>query len=227
VLLDVPPALRPLMRTCPGVAEVLDGTAVSVTLHCHCPLMGLPLRLGLTDPDAVPGAVPYLSAPVERVEHWRKRLAGLPGRKVGVVWQGNPTHVGDRWRSVRLERFAPLAAVPGVTLVSLQKGAGREQLADAPFPVVDLGAELSDDWSDTAGLLAALDLLVSVDTAVVHLAGALGRPVWVLLPLNADWRWLRHRAETPWYPSLRLVRQKTFGVWASVFEQVAAELAAG
>lgn len=224
VLLDVPPAVRELLRTCTGVAQVLDGTSARVTLHWHCPLMSLPLRLGLTDPNCLPGEVPYIAAPTKRIEQWRTRLAEWPGRKVGIVWQGNPTHVGDRWRSVRLDQFAPLAAVPGVTLVSIQKGASREQLADASFPVVDLGAELSDDWTDTAGLLESLDLLVSVDTAAVHLAGALGCPAWVTLPLNADWRWLRYRRDTPWYPSLQLFRQPAFGDWSTLFAQVADEL---
>ncbi len=221
VLLDAAPAVRPLLRDSLVGVEVLEGTAVRRTIHAHVPLMSLPHRLGLTDPDRLPGAVPYLRAPADRIDYWRRRLSELPGRKVGIVWQGNPTHVGDRWRSVRLSQFAPLAAVPGVTLVGVQKGAGRDQLADAPFPLVDLGAELADDWADTAGLLGALDLLVSVDTAVVHLAGALGRPAWVLLPLNADWRWLRHRADTPWYSSLRLFRQERFGDWSEVFERVA------
>jgi Flp pilus assembly protein TadD len=223
VLLDLPPAVRLLARSL-GVGTVLDGEAVRAAIHLHCPLMGLPLRLRLTDPDAVPGAVPYLTAPPDRAAHWARRLADLAGLKVGVVWQGNPTHVGDRWRSVPLARFAPLAK-PGVTLVSLQKGAGHAQLADAPVPVVDLGAELADDWADTAGLIAALDLLVSIDTAAVHLAGALGRPAWVLLPLNADWRWRQNRDDSPWYPSLRLFRQERFGDWGPVFDRAAAELA--
>ena len=224
VLLDVAPAVRPLLRASLTSVEVLDGTAVRRTIHAHVPLMSLPHRLGLTDPDRLPGDVPYLRAPADRTDHWRRRLAGLPGKKVGIVWQGNPTHVGDRWRSVRLSQFAPLAAVPGVSLVVVQKGAGCEQLAEAGFPRLDLGVDLADDWADTAGLLGTLDLLVSVDTAVVHLAGALGRPAWVLLPLNADWRWLRHRGDTPWYPSLRLLRQARFGEWDEVFKRVAGEL---
>ena len=227
VLLDIAPALRPLLRANLGRVTVLDGAAARVTLHCHCPLMSLPHRLGLADPERLPGGVPYLRPPADRRDFWRRRLAEHPGKKVGVVWQGNPTHVGDRWRSLKLSRLSPLAAVPGVTLVGVQKGAGREQLPEAGFPLVDVGAELADDWQDTAGLLGALDLLVSVDTAVVHLAGALGTPARVLLPLNADWRWLRHRPDSPWYPSLRLVRQARFGDWDEVVGRVAGELVAG
>jgi hypothetical protein len=117
------------------------------------------------------------------VEHWRTALADAPGLRVGIVWQGSTQHKGDRQRSVRLARFAPLVAIPGITLLSLQKGFGREQLTDGtPFPIRGLGSQLADDFADTAALLANLDLVVAVDTAVVHLAGALGRPVWVVLP---------------------------------------------
>ena len=150
-----------------------------------------------------------------------------PGIKVGIAWQGNPQHIGDRWRSVKLSRFAGLATIPNVTLISLQKGQGSEQIAENPtVPILDLGSELAADFGDTAGLLMNLDLVITIDSALAHLSGALARPVWVALPLNADWRWMQKRPDTPWYPSVRLFRQTLFGDWDAVFGQMASELRA-
>ena len=222
VVLQATSELAALLGTCPGVSLVARPGDLPPACDFHCPLMSLPLRLG-TRVDAIPNRVPYLTAPADAAAKWRDRLAGVRGFKVGVAWQGNPKHIGDRWRSVPLSRFAPLAAVPGVTLVSVQKGPGAEQVAGCGFPLLDLGPELGD-FGDTAGLLTNLDLIASVDTAVVHLAGALARPVWVALPLNADWRWLRDREDSPWYPTARLFRQSKFGEWGPVFARMADEL---
>jgi hypothetical protein len=191
----------------------------------HAPLLSLPGLLG-TNLETVPGAVPYLRADPERVAHWRRELAGVTGR-VGIAWQGSKQHRGDRHRSVPLSRFAELAAVPGVSLCSVQKDPGREQLREGPgadLPVQDLGGLTRDDFADTAAVLMNLDLVVTVDTALAHLAGALGVPVWVALPSAADWRWLRGREDTPWYPTMRLFRQAARGEWEPVFTRLAQAL---
>jgi hypothetical protein len=225
-IVQVPEPLIALARTCPGVGHVLVPGEPPPHLDLHCPLMSLPLRLSLRVAD-IPDRVPYLSASAGSIAKWRDRLAGVGDRKVGIVWQGNPGHIGDRWRSVRLAEFAPLAAVPGVTLVSLQKGAGSEQVAEHPeLKVLDLGPELGPDLDDLAGLLMNLELLVAVDTAPVHLAGALGRPVWVALAFNNDWRWMIERSDSPWYPTARLFRQREFGRWGAVFAEMASEWSA-
>ncbi len=223
VLLQTSPALAALLRTAPGVSRVIDEPHAEVTFHCHSPLLSLPYRLG-TRVETIPAPVPYLSAPVESMAKWQRRLAPVPGFKIGIVWQGNPSHLGDRWRSVPLAAFAPLAAVPGVTLCSLQLGPGREQLDDSPLRILDLGSEIAGDFADTAALLANLDLVIAVDTSIIHLAGALGRPVWAVLAFNGDWRWLKDRDDTPWYPTMQLFRQSAMGDWAGVFERIAAEL---
>lgn len=223
VVVSAPKPLAGLFRTCPGVTHVVPKGDPLPAIDCHCPLMSLPFVFG-TRLDTIPAAVQYLTAPPTAVAAWKNRLAGVPGFKVGLVWQGNPKNTGDRWRSVPLTRFAPLAAVPGVTLVSAQKGPGAEQLPACGFPVLDLGSGLADDLGDLAGLLTNLDLLVSVDTAVVHLAGALARPVWMLVARNNDWRWLRDRPDSPWYPTMRIFRQDAFADWDPVVPRVADEL---
>ena len=147
-----------------------------------------------------------------------------PVLRVGIVWQGNAGHKADRWRSVRLEQFAPLAELPGVRLVSLQKGSGSEQLEKTPGLALDLGPELTD-MADTAAVIRCLDLVISVDTAVAHLAGALGVPVWVAVPKIPDWRWLLEREDSPWYPTMRLFRQTQQGQWDDVFGRIRGALA--
>lgn len=198
---------RLLAPLCAGMDLRASDTPGQVAgLRAWLPMLDLPRALGLS-PRAYRGPVPYLAAEPERVAQLRARI-GAEGLRVGIVWQGNPAAPVDANRSAPLAAFAPLAAVPGVRLFALQKGPGEEQ--DAPFPLDRLGRELDNgpDWFlDTAAAIMALDLVVSVDTAVVHLAGALGRPAMVLMHgSQGDWRWL-HAAETPiWYPSLRLVR---------------------
>ncbi|HEY1943932.1 MAG TPA: DUF6165 family protein [Roseiarcus sp.] len=178
----------------------------------------------------VPASVPYLAAEPERVAKWAARL-GDSGFKVGVVWQGNPNPEADMARSVPLAAFAPLAAARGVRLISLQKGFGVEQLDVLPpgMSVETLGEDFDagpDAFIDTAAAMTHLDLIVTCDTSTAHLAGALGRPVWVALKKNAEWRWLRDRDDSPWYPTMRLFRQKTHGDWSGVFAQMAEALAA-
>jgi Glycosyltransferase family 9 (heptosyltransferase) len=143
---------------------------------------------------------------------------------VGLAWAGNPTHGNDRNRSIRLTDLAELAQVKGVDFFSLQVGPAAGQIAASPFnPMNDFTNELKD-FADTAGLVQSLDLVISVDTAVAHLAGAMGKPVWVLLPFAPDWRWLLNRADSPWYPTMKLFRQPKSGDWGSVVGQVAAGL---
>ncbi|OYQ37187.1 hypothetical protein CHU95_02235 [Niveispirillum lacus] len=193
------------------------------------PLMSLPHRFG-TRVDTVPGA-PYLTAEPGQAAAWAERLAGLTGLRVGLVWAGDsrphdPSANGiDRRRSMSLAQFAPLAAIPGVHLISLQKGEPAAQVADAPFPLLDWTGEL-DDFADTAALAVNLDMVVSVDTAPAHLAAALGVPVLLLSRFDGCWRWLHGRDDTPWYPTMRLFRQQSWGDWSAPLAGVTAAVAA-
>ncbi len=189
-----------------------------------CPFSTLPLLHG-TRLATVPGGVPYLPADPARAAMWRARLESAGGlRRIGLVWAGRPTHHNDFNRSVPLAALGPLAALPGVTFVSLQKGPAVAQRGDwrGPAPLIDLGG---DGFDDTAAIIAGLDLVISVDTAVVHLAGAMGRPCWVMLPFAADWRWMTGRDDSPWYPSLRLFRPAAPRDWPGLVAQVARALA--
>jgi len=194
----------------------------------HAALLSLPTIFGTTL-ATVPHKVPYLHAVDKLVELWRPRLATLGGFRVGIAWQGNQRYRFDRQRSIPLAEFAPLAQVDNVRLVSLQRAGESEQLtAVKQLPqVVDLGDQLDlheGAFMDTAAVMMHLDLIVTSDTSIAHLAGALGRPVWVALPKVPDWRWLLDRDDSPWYPTMRLFRQRKSGDWAAVFERVAAEL---
>jgi hypothetical protein len=214
VKLRVPAALLRLLTGFPGTAEVLDQAAPLPTYDFHVALMSLPDRLGVAEPCPVP--VPYLSAdPGE----WLARLAALPGRRVGLAWAGNPGFAADHLRSVPPAALAPLAALPGVSFVSLQKGAA----ATPPVALPDWTAELHD-LAATASLIMALDLVISVDTAVAHLAGALGRPVWLLNRFDTCWRWGAQGEACRWYPTLRQFRQSVPGDWAGPVARVVAAL---
>jgi hypothetical protein len=190
--------------------------------------MSLPCVLGTTL-QTLPARVPYLFADPDRVGRWRQELRAVTGLRVGINWQGNPTFGWDRFRSVPLTEFEPLGRVKGVRLISLQKGAGAEQLPalGGRFPALALDPDrdgAGGPFTDTAAILTQLDLVVTTDTAVAHLAGAMGVPVWVVLSAAADWRWLLGRDDYPWYPSMRLFRQRTPGDWAEVFGRIAAAL---
>jgi hypothetical protein len=192
-----------------------------------CPLSGLP-RLAGTRVDTIPAPIPYLRAEPGRIARWADRLSGLvPGgyRRVGVIWAGRPTHNNDRNRSAQLADFMPLANVPGIALLALQKGPKTGQAGEyyGRAPLINIGAEI-DDYDDTMAILENLDLLVTVDTSVAHLAGAMGRPVWNMLPRAPDWRWLLERSDTPWYPTMRLFRQNAVRKWDDVVQEIASEL---
>jgi hypothetical protein len=207
-----------------GVDRVFSGSGPAPEYDYYVNLMSLPRVFG-SSPDAIPARVPYLHVSPERPARWRQRLAGIDALRVGLVWAGNPSHLRDRERSVALGVLRPLSGIEGVRYVSLQVGpAAAELSAETGFQSLpDLGREVSG-FADTAAIIANLDLVVCVDTAVAHLAGALGKPVWLLLPQQADWRWMEDRDDTPWYPTMRLFRQRARGDWAGVVERVAAEL---
>lgn len=190
----------------------------------HCEMMSLPMAMGLTMAD-LPGSVPYLSAEPPRVMRWRKRLARFRRPLIGLVWAGRPTHLNDANRSVALEALAPLATASGATFLALQKGPAESQAGTPPpgMRIERLDRDIAD-FEDTAAILTIADLLISVDSAPVHLAGALGRPAWVMLPFVPDWRWLLRCEDSCWYPSLRLFRQPVRGDWSSVALAMAAEL---
>jgi hypothetical protein len=188
-------------------------------------MMSLPLAFGTTL-ESIP-ADPWLHADPDRAAEWTRRLATLPGRKIGLVWAGSPrpsnpyAHAADRRRSISLDHLAPLAAIPGISLISLQKGEPAAQSRTPPEGMLlhDWTDEL-DDFTDTAALVQALDLVISVDTSVVHLVGGLGKPVWVLNRFDSCWRWLINRNDSPWYPTARLFTQASPGNWASVIDDV-------
>jgi hypothetical protein len=189
----------------------------------YLPILSAPGALGTTR-STIPREVPYLAADPDLTARWRGELAGTDGFKIGIAWQGARDYRSDQWRSIPLAHFAPLASLPGVRLISLQKGFGSEQLAAVDFPVLDLSDRLDEAagaFMDTAAVIRSLDLVVTSDTAIPHLAGALGAPAWVALPLAPDWRWLLSGDDSPWYPTMRLFRQATLGQWQDVFERIA------
>ena len=193
----------------------------------HAPLLSLPYLLGLASPW-VPEPAAYLSADPARIARWSQKLAG-PIFNIGIAWQGRPDYAADSRRSIPLHHFAPLAECPGVRLVSLQHGHGAEQLEalDWREQVLDFGPDLDSDGAflDSAAIIAGLDLVITSDTAIAHLAGALGAPVWLALAHVPDWRWGLMGATTPWYPTMRLFRQDRPGDWAGVFARIAEALA--
>jgi ADP-heptose:LPS heptosyltransferase len=195
----------------------------------YCLLSSLPGIVG-TEIDTIPGPHPYLAADSVAVGEWAKKLGQrLPAGKlrVGLVWAGRPTHPNDSRRSIPLAMLAPLAGLDNVALVSLQKVLpARDQAARAAFTnMIDVADELTD-FGQTAAVVANLDLVVTVDSAAGHLAGALGRPVWVMMPTPSDWRWMIDRTDSPWYPTMRMFRQPKPGDWATVLAQVTQALAA-
>jgi tetratricopeptide (TPR) repeat protein len=209
--------------------RIFECEPADVRFDAQIAISSLP-RAFATRLDSVPAETPYLFAEPERISRWAAEIGG-EGFRIGCVWQGNANPEADIARSFALKQLAPLAAAPGVRLISLQKGVGEEQLwRDPPeFPIQRLSAVFDvggPAFLDTAAAMASLDLVVTCDTSIAHLAGALGRPVWVALKQNSEWRWLRDRDDSPWYPTLRLFRQPAAGDWPSVFSAMAAALTA-
>lgn len=224
VALEAPPELASLAARSFPTADLITGVVKQMRYHYYIPLMSLPLAFG-TLVDTVPANVPYLRADPQAIETWRKRLAEISGLKVGLVWAGSPGHPNDRNRSIALKEFVPLKSVPNVRFVSLQKGAAVAQLAQVPeLEIIDWTDQLQT-LDDTAALISALDLVIAVDTSVAHLAGALAAPVWTLLAIAPDFRWMLEREDSPWYPTMRLFRQEKVEDWPSVIRRVVDELA--
>jgi hypothetical protein len=224
VTLEVQTTLARLMPSLESVRVIGKGTPLPA-FDCHLPLMSIPHVLGLT--SVTPQAA-YLSVEAERVAHWSRQLP-REGFRVGVAWQGNPRAPGDRGRSIPLREYRPLSRVPGVSLISLQKNDGVEQLKRLPpgMALKTFGSDRAtgaDAFLDTAAVMMNLDLIITSDTSVAHLAGALGRPLWVALKHVPCWRWLSHGEQSQWYSTARLFRQARRDHWEPVFAQIAEEL---
>ena len=235
VILEVPPELIRLLTNLDGVTQLIEQGQPLPSFDCHCPLLSLPLAFK-TELASVPGTAPYLFADTQASQRWAERLADKgegEGLKVGLVWAGGSRpHVAelrknDARRSITLDALRPILDVSHVRFYSLQKGLAAQQLAQTP----ELGQRIADyteeltDFADTAALVANLDLVISVDTAVAHLAGALGKPVWILNRFDTCWRWMLEREDSPWYPSAQLFRQPVLGDWISAIESTRAALA--
>lgn len=224
VVVECQPALKRLLQGWGGSHQLIAEGENLAACDLQCHLLSLPYLLQL---DEIPIHLPYYRAPLEDAAKWRERVAqASPGKnlKVGLAWQGNPAHRNDRNRSMPLAALAPLAQIPDVTYFSLQKGPGSEQIASAEIKLVDLTSDVND-FADTTALISQLDLVITVDTSVAHLAGGMGTPVWTMLPWVPDWRWGIGAEATPWYQSMRLFRQPNFADWSPVVQKIAAELA--
>ena len=223
VVLEAPRSLLRLLAGLQGVDRLIAAGDPLPACDFHCPLMSLPHVFGTTL-ATIPASIPYLPVEAPRRQHWQQRLGPVTGRRVGIIWAGNPKHQNDRNRSLPFTALAPLWNIPGISWYSLQVGERRTDL-DAALPgmIEDLSPAL-DDFAETAAAISQLDLLLTVDTSVAHLAGAIGRPAWVMLPLAPDWRWLTERVDSPWYPSARLFRQTERGAWGGVIHNIAAAL---
>jgi tetratricopeptide (TPR) repeat protein len=218
VILECQPPLARLFASLAGqgVEAIVRKGERLPGFDVQAPLMSLP-RLFATTLTTIPNEVPYLATEEGLRALWRGRLAHLPTPRVGLVWAGNPNHANDRNRSLPARLLEPLLAIPGLSFVDLQVGAAAAQSAELPRSALAAPGEISD-FADTAAIVAELDLVISVDTAVAHLAGALAKPVWLLLPFVGEWRWLRARTDTPWYPTMRLFRQQSSGDWEGVVD---------
>jgi tetratricopeptide (TPR) repeat protein len=224
VIVECQAALLPLLQSCQGIDELVAVGSPLPHFDFQCPLMSLVGTLGLSLEDLWHGT--YLSAEAALVDAWRDRLGHRSGPRVGVCWQGNTKHLFDAQRSFALADLEPVARVAGTPLVSLQKGA-QTAIAESLFEMTDLGPDfdtVAGAFMDTAAVMKSLDLMITADTAVAHLAGALGVPVWVALSAHCDWRWFAGHDDSLWYPSMRLFRQTRLGDWAGVFERMAAAL---
>lgn len=225
IVLGCQSELARLLKQVEGVEQVVSKSDGGIAFDVHCPLMSLPMHFG-TNLTNIPSFESYLKADPELAAKWKERMSGGPDRlKVGLAWAGRPTHDNDRSRSISLQLLAPLAGVQGIWFCSLQKGDASCQAQNPPagMQIADFSADVQD-FADTAAMIANLDLVISVDTAAAHLAAAMGKPTWVLLPYAPDWRWLTAREDSPWYPTLRLFRQPKPRDWANPIQRVAEAL---
>jgi Tfp pilus assembly protein PilF len=227
VVVAADPVMHPIIRKIRPAAKLVQQWNQCPSFFAYCPLSGLP-RLHQSDLDTIPSTLSYLRADPAQTSIWRARLHNLiPSglRRVGIVWAGRPAHNNDINRSASLADLAPIAAVDHIALISLQKGSPQNAIANYfhRAPLFNLGAAI-ETFDDTMAIIEALDLVVTVDTAVAHLAGAMGKPVWILLPYAPDWRWLLNRNDSPWYPTARLFRQSRPGDWTTVARDAAVAL---
>jgi tetratricopeptide (TPR) repeat protein len=223
VVLEVQSELTALMARLDGGAQIIGRGEAPPPFDVHCPLGSLPLALR-TEPDTVPAEIPYLSADEASLAKWSAGIGALARPRIAIGWSGNSNHFNDRNRSIPFARLAPLFSVPA-RFVSIQRDV-RSEDADklaSEVRVTHVGGELAN-FTDTAAAIALADLVISADTAVAHLAGAMGRPLWVLIPFQPDWRWTLDGETSPWYPTARLFRQSSLGDWDGVIARVAAEL---
>jgi tetratricopeptide (TPR) repeat protein len=219
IVLEVPAALTKLLARVEGVTTVVARGEALPAFDVHCPLASLPRALR-TEPSSIPAGTPYLAPRAERIAAWRARIDPLPIPRIAIAWAGNAAHPNDLNRSIALNQLAPLLAKKA-SFVSVQRdlrAADAEALAGVPS-LIDVSGELAD-FGDTAAVLALVDLVITVDTSVAHLAGALGRPTWIIVPFSPDWRWMLDREDSPWYPTARLFRQSAPGDWTSVVARV-------
>ncbi len=226
MILECPTPLIRLLRKAPAVERIIATGESLPGFDFHCPLLNLP-RAFSTDLNSIPADIPYLQPDPAAVAQWKAKVdAHAPAAfKVGLVWAGSAKNKHDRKRSITVDQLSKLAVAPGVHFFSLQKGREVES-PPSGMPFTDWTSELND-FEDTAALIANLDLVIAVDTAVAHLAGAMGKPVWMMIPFVPDWRWLLNRTDSPWYPTMRLFRQKSVGDWAGVIQAVADALQKG
>jgi len=221
VILESPGPLVRLFRHLPGLSEIVHFGDPLPHFDIHCPLMTLPLVFRTTL-ETIPAPIPYLKADPQLTAHWQQKMPPDPNRpRIGIVWAGAPNNKNDRNRSMSLDHLAPLAQVKNARFFSLQKGPAAAQTARPPkgLDLTDFTQEITD-FADTAAIAANLDLIIAVDTSVAHLAAALGKPTWIMIPYMPDWRWLRDRSDSPWYPTLKIFRQSRNRTWREVIEKI-------
>jgi tetratricopeptide (TPR) repeat protein len=225
VLLEVPPTLKSLLANTNGMSRIYGSDEALPAFDYHCPLLSLPLAFSTTL-DSIPADVPYIAAKPELVEQLAHEIAYCKGIKIGLCWKGSPKYSADKQRSLGIAPFDQLFSLQGTNFFTLMPNS-RDEFIQAVGTGIDLGRELDGataPFEETAALIANLDLVITCDTSIGHLAGAMGKPVWILLPFRPDWRWLLDRSDSPWYPSVRLFRQPRIGDWESVMAMVAEEL---
>jgi Flp pilus assembly protein TadD len=225
VIAECPPELATLFQSVKGIEQVVTTGQPLPKFNVHCPMMSLPLAFNTTL-ETIPANVPYLTPPQDKVAAWQNRIGANDKRlRIGLVWAGRPTQQFDRWRSSRLEHFAKLAEIKSARFFSLQKGPAAAEITGAS-PELNLTDWSNDlhDFSDTAALIENLDLVIGIESAVTHLAGALAKPVWPILAHVADWRYLLNRTDSPWYPTMKLFRQPATGQWQPAIDEVVTAL---